>query len=161
VGGTNTRRTAWGYDPSRLNLLVAVLQRRARLPLGQRDVFLNCAGGVRLVEPGVDLAAALAVWGAETNAGWDPGTVAIGEIGLGGEVRRVRCIEARLAEAAALGIRRAVIPAGQEDQAPASIECHPVNDLQGAARLLVALPGRSRPVRSMPRWMAEAPETVA
>jgi DNA repair protein RadA/Sms len=161
VGHAMTRRTAWGFDPARLNLLVAVLQRRARLPLGQRDVFLNCAGGVRLVEPGVDLAAALAVWGAETNAGWDPGTVAIGEVGLGGEVRRVRCLEARLAEAAALGIRRAVIPAGQEEQAPPSIECHPVSDLQGAARLLVALPGRPRPVRTMPRWMLEAPETVA
>ena len=161
VGHAMTRRTAWGFDPARLNLLAAVLQRRARLPLGQRDVFLNCAGGVRLVEPGVDLAAALAVWGAETNAGWDPGTVAIGEVGLGGEVRRVRRLEARLAEAAALGIRRAVIPAGQEEQTSSSIECHPVSDLEGAARLLVALPGRHRPVRAMPSWMAEVPETVA
>jgi DNA repair protein RadA/Sms len=161
VGHAMTRRTAWGFDPARLNLLVAVLQRRARLPLGQRDVFLNCAGGVRLVEPGVDLAAALAVWGAEANAGWDPGTVAIGEVGLGGEIRRVRCIEARLAEAAALGIRRAVVPSGQEAQAPPSVECHPVSDLAGAARLLVAAPGRARPVRSVPRWMLEAPATVA
>ncbi len=161
VGHAMTRRTAWGFDPARLNLLVAVLQRRARLPLGQRDVFLNCAGGVRLVEPGVDLAAALAVWGAEANAGWDPGTVAIGEVGLGGEIRRVRCLEARLAEAAALGIRRAVVPAGQEVQAPSSIECHPVCDLAVAARLLVTASSRARPVRAMPRWMVEAPETVA
>jgi DNA repair protein RadA/Sms len=161
VGHAMTRRTAWGFDPARLTLLVAVLQRRARLPLGERDVFLNCAGGVRLVEPGVDLAAALAVWGAEANAGWDPGTVAIGEVGLGGEIRRVRCLEARLAEAAALGIRRAVVPAGQEAQAPSSIECHPVDDLRGAARLLIPTPGRARPVRSVPHWMLEAPETVA
>jgi DNA repair protein RadA/Sms len=161
AGHAMTRRTAWGFDPARLNLLVAVLQRRAHLPLGERDVFLNCAGGVRLVEPGVDLAAALAVWGAEANAGWDPSTVAIGEVGLGGEVRRVRCLEARLAEAAALGIRRAVVPAGQEVQAPPSVECHPVSDLQGAAGLLAAAPRRPRSVRSMPRWMLEGPETVA
>jgi DNA repair protein RadA/Sms len=161
AGHAMTRRTAWGFDPARLNLLVAVLQRRARLPLGERDVFLNCAGGVRLVEPGVDLAAALAVWGAETNAGWDPGTVAIGEVGLGGEIRRVRCLEARLAEAAALGIRHAVVPVGQEVTAPTTIECHPVGDLQAAARMLVAAPGRARSVRAMPRWAVEVPATVA
>jgi DNA repair protein RadA/Sms len=82
-------------------------------------------------------------------------------VGLGGEIRRVRCLEARLAEAAALGIRRAVVPAGQEVQAPSSIECHPVGDLAGAARLLVTGSSRARPVRAMPRWMVEAPETVA
>ena len=161
VGHAMTRRTAWGFDPARLTLLVAVLQRRARLPLGQRDVFLNSAGGVRLVEPGVDLAAALAVWGAETNASWDPGTVAIGEVGLGGEVRRVRRLEARLGEAAALGIRRAVVPAGQEGQAPPSVECHAVADLQQASKLFTPASGRSRAMRSVPSWMVEPTATVA
>jgi DNA repair protein RadA/Sms len=160
------RRTAWGFDLPRLQLLVAVLQKRARLPLGERDVYLNCVGGVRLTEPGVDLAAAMAVQGAEINAAADPGTVVIGEVGLGGEIRRVRHLDARLAEAAAVGIRRAIIPAGQESRVP-GIRCHQVGSLLETLDLLspagererVARPARS--TRPTPSWVLRRSETVA
>ena len=157
------RRTAWGFDLPRLQLLVAVLQKRARLPLGQRDVYLNCVGGVRLTEPGVDLAAAMAVHGAEINAASDPGTVVIGEVGLGGEIRRVRHLDARLAEAAAVGIRRAITPAGQESRVP-GIECHPVASLGETLRMLTPVGDRersARPARSAPSWLLRPSETVA
>jgi len=160
------RRTAWGFDLPRLQLLVAVLQKRARLPLGERDVYLNCVGGVRLTEPGVDLAAAMAVQGAEINAAADPGTVVIGEVGLGGEIRRVRHLDARLAEAAAVGIRRAIIPAGQESRVP-GIRCHPVGSLLETLDLLIPVGERAplaRPARSArptPSWVLRPSETVA
>ncbi|HXZ99306.1 MAG TPA: DNA repair protein RadA [Candidatus Binatia bacterium] len=146
AGGPLVRRTAWGLDPNRLYLLVAVLQRRAGLPLGQRDVYVNCVGGVRLAEPGTDLAAAVAICGAESGSGWDPSTAVVGELGLSGEVRRVRRLEARLAEAAAIGVRRAVIPAGQEEHVPAGMDCRPVRDLRETLCLLgpAARHGRGR-----------------
>jgi DNA repair protein RadA/Sms len=108
------RRSANGIDLNRLHMLVAVLERRARLSLGEDDIFVNAAGGVRLSEPAADLAVALAIASNKRNRPLDAELVAIGEVGLSGELRRVGQLDRRLLEARRLGFRRAVIPSGAE-----------------------------------------------
>jgi DNA repair protein RadA/Sms len=105
------RRTAQGVDSGRLALLLAVLQRRARLPVARHDVYASTVGGVRLTEPGLDLGVCLAVASALTDRPLPPDLAAFGEVGLGGEVRQVGQAGRRLAEAARLGIRRVIVPA--------------------------------------------------
>jgi DNA repair protein RadA/Sms len=105
------RRTCSGFDLGRLHLLLAVLERRAAVVLSQADVFLNVVGGVRLADPSVDLGVALALASAARDRVMPSGMVVIGEVGLGGEVRRASRLEARLGEAAALGQVAAVVPA--------------------------------------------------
>jgi len=112
------RRSVNGIDLNRLHMLVAVLERRARLNLGQDDVFVNAAGGVRLSEPASDLAVALAIASNKRNRAAGADMVAIGELGLSGEVRRVSQLERRLLEAHRLGFKRAVIPAAAELRDP-------------------------------------------
>jgi DNA repair protein RadA/Sms len=108
------RRSVNGIDLNRLHMLVAVLERRAQLNLGEDDVFVNVAGGVRLTEPAADLAVALAIASNKRNRAAGGDLVAIGELGLSGEVRRVSQLERRLIEAHRLGFKRAVIPAAAE-----------------------------------------------
>jgi DNA repair protein RadA/Sms len=105
------RRSATGFDSSRLAMLLAVLDRRAGLSLASRDVYVSVAGGVKVSDPGGDLAVCLALASAATNRFVDPDTVVVGEVGLGGEVRQVAHTSCRLAEAARLGFRQAIIPA--------------------------------------------------
>ncbi|TMF86978.1 MAG: DNA repair protein RadA [Chloroflexi bacterium] len=112
------RRSVNGIDLNRLHMLVAVLERRARLDLGQDDVFVNVAGGVRLGEPASDLAVALAIASNKRNRAAGADMVAIGELGLSGEVRRVSQLERRLLEAHRLGFKRAIIPAATELRDP-------------------------------------------
>jgi DNA repair protein RadA/Sms len=104
------QRTAAGFDLRRLQLLLAVLEKREGLPLSKHDVFLNVAGGVRLEEPAVDLGVVVAVASSFRDVPTDTGAVLIGEVGLGGEVRTVSQLEPRLKEAAKLGFERAVVP---------------------------------------------------
>lgn len=111
------RRTAQGLDPGRLAILVAVLERRARVALAGQDVFAATAGGVRLTEPAADLAVCLALASAAREWQVPADLVAFGEVGLGGEVRQVPQLPRRLAEAARLGFRRALVPAGAEARA--------------------------------------------
>ena len=112
------RRSVNGIDLNRLHMLVAVLERRAHLDLGEDDVFVNAAGGVRLSEPAADLAVALAIASNKRNRPTGADLVAIGELGLSGEVRRVSQLERRLLEAFRLGFKRAVIPAAAELRDP-------------------------------------------
>jgi DNA repair protein RadA/Sms len=107
--GTPARRAS-GMDPTRLALLVAVLGRRAGIPIASHDVYANLAGGLSLAEPGLDLPLALALASSFRDRPVDAGTVAIGEVGLLGELRSVAGVERRLAEAARLGFRRAIVP---------------------------------------------------
>ncbi|MET0460393.1 MAG: DNA repair protein RadA [Ilumatobacteraceae bacterium] len=108
--GTPARRNAQGLDGGRLALLLAVLERRAGIRVADQDVYASTVGGVRLVEPGVDLAVALAVASAVIDHPIT-GEVVMGEIGLGGEVRQVSHAKRRLSEAVRMGFRRAVVPA--------------------------------------------------
>jgi DNA repair protein RadA/Sms len=106
--GTPQRVTA-GFDQRRLALLLAVLERRAKLTLSNLDVFINVAGGLRLAEPAGDLALAAALASSVYDRVLPSDVVCIGEIGLGGEIRSVSQSERRLSEAASLGVRKAFI----------------------------------------------------
>ncbi len=106
------RRVATGIDPKRLAMIVAVLSRHAGLSLGQADVFVNVAGGVRVDEPGADLPVALAIASAARRAPVREGLAAFGEIGLTGRLRPAAQAERRLEECANLGLRTALVPSG-------------------------------------------------
>ena len=106
------RRTVVGWDGNRLAMLTAVLDARCGLSTGGRDIFLNVAGGLRLAEPAADLAVAAALVSSLLDRAVPEETVFFGEIGLSGEVRPVGQLDQRLKEAAKLGFRRAVAPAG-------------------------------------------------
>jgi DNA repair protein RadA/Sms len=107
------RRTVSGLDGARLAMVLAVLQRRTQgLTLHDREVFAATVGGIRVVEPAADLAVALAVASGGLNLAIAPQLVAIGEVGLTGEVRRIGAVPRRLAEAARLGFRYALVPVG-------------------------------------------------
>ena len=112
------RRSVNGIDLNRLHMLVAVLERRGRLQLGEDEIFVNAAGGVRLNEPAADLAIALAIASNKRNRAVGGDLVAIGELGLSGELRRVAQLERRLIEAHRLGFKRALIPAAGEVRDP-------------------------------------------
>jgi DNA repair protein RadA/Sms len=130
------RRNSSGFDLGRLHLLLAVVERRAKIALSQADVFLNVVGGVRIVDPAVDLAVAMAIAGAARDRTLSPGTVVLGEVGLGGEVRRASRLEPRLAEAAALGQDAAVVPAGGRMPAAHGLRLLRVSTLSGALEAL-------------------------
>jgi len=108
-GGT-PRRTTSGVDSNRVALLVAVLARRAGIGLASHDIYVNLAGGLTVDEPGLDLPLALALASSLRDRPIGPGTVAIGEVGLLGELRAVSGLDRRLREAARLGFVRAVVP---------------------------------------------------
>lgn len=105
------RRTAAGVDGNRVSLLLAVLAQRAACDVLDRDVFVNVAGGIRLSEPAIDLGIACAIASSARGRAIDPHTVMFGEVGLAGEIRAVTLCEQRLAEAARLGFKRAIVPA--------------------------------------------------
>jgi DNA repair protein RadA/Sms len=105
------RRTAAGVDGNRVALLLAVLAQRAGCNVLDRDVFVNVAGGLRLGEPAIDLGIACAVASSARGRALDAHTVVFGEVGLAGEIRAVPLCDQRLAEAARLGFRRAIVPA--------------------------------------------------
>jgi DNA repair protein RadA/Sms len=107
--GTPARKAS-GIDPNRLGLLVAVLGRRAGIGLGSHDVYANLAGGLSVDEPGLDLPIALALASSLRDRPIRANTVAIGEVGLLGELRQVSGLERRLREAARLGFERALVP---------------------------------------------------
>lgn len=109
-GAQVPRRTANGVDANRLLLLTAVLTRRLSLPLGGQDVYVNVVGGLRIVEPAIDLAVAAAIASSARGVALPDDLVIFGEIGLTGELRSVGHVARRLAEAAKLGYRRAVVP---------------------------------------------------
>jgi DNA repair protein RadA/Sms len=130
------RRTVSGLDSARLAMVLAVLERRTKqLKLYNREVFAATVGGIRLTEPSADLAMALAVASGGLDLAMAPHLVAIGEVGLTGEIRRVGAVGRRLAEAARLGFRVALVPTGSAPEAgssPKGMEIIEVPDLRAA-----------------------------
>ena len=109
--GVSGRRNANGLDSARLAMLLAVIEKRAKIKVADQDVYVSTVGGVRLSEPATDLAVALAIIGATLDIAIARDLVVIGEVGLGGEIRQVAQTPRRLAEAGRLGYRRAIVPA--------------------------------------------------
>ncbi|HEX5740129.1 MAG TPA: DNA repair protein RadA [Pilimelia sp.] len=140
IGATvagSPRRTVSGLDGARLAMVLAVLQRRAeKLTLHDREVFAATVGGIRVVEPAADLAVSLAVASGGLNLAVTPRLVAIGEVGLTGEVRRVGAVGRRLAEAARLGFTAALVPpgcgGGEQGPGPAGLRVVEVPDVRSA-----------------------------
>ena len=113
VNSTNfgyPKRTASGFDLNRLNLLIAVLERRTKLNLSDKDVYINVVGGLKLQDPAADLAVAMAIASAAAGRRLDDGLVVFGEIGLGGEIRSAQLADKRIAEAQKLGFTKAIAP---------------------------------------------------
>jgi DNA repair protein RadA/Sms len=110
------RRTSIGVDFNRVNLLVAVLEKKMGLHLGGMDVFVNVVGGLKLIEPAVDLGIITAITSSLRDIPIDPKIFVFGEVGLSGEIRAVAQSETRLKEAAKIGFKRAVMPAGNSEK---------------------------------------------
>ncbi|KRL38933.1 DNA repair protein RadA [Liquorilactobacillus uvarum DSM 19971] len=106
----NAKRTTTGLDHNRVSLIMAVLEKRAGLLLQNQDAYLKAAGGVKLNEPAIDLAVAISIASSYRDLETNPSDCFIGELGLTGEIRRVNRVEQRVAEAAKLGFRRAIVP---------------------------------------------------
>lgn len=104
------KRTANGMDYNRLTLLIAVLEKKVGLPLGNQDVYINVVGGIKVNEPAIDLGVVLSAASSYKNIPIAKGTVAIGEVGLTGEIRSVNLIEKRIKEAEKLGFKTCIIP---------------------------------------------------
>jgi DNA repair protein RadA/Sms len=107
------KRTASGFDLNRLNLLIAVLERRTKLNLSDKDIYINVVGGLRLSDQAADLAICMAIASAAAGRKLDSGVVVFGEIGLGGEIRSAVGADRRVAEAKKLGFIRAIAPSSQ------------------------------------------------
>lgn len=132
------RRTAAGIDYNRVNLLMAVLEKRCRLPLSRYDAYVNIAGGMRMNEPAVDLAAVIAIISSFRDRAVEADTVIFGEVGLSGEVRAVPLAECRIREAAKLGFTRCIMPKSNAEKCKAveNIACCGVSSIQEAMHLL-------------------------
>jgi len=130
------QRSSTGFDGRRLNMLLAVLEKRVGFKLLQKDVFLNIAGGIRVNDPAIDLAVLAAVLSSNMDISLDRDTALAGEVGLAGEIRPVSRLDQRIQEAQKLGFRRIIIPAGQQFAATKGIEVVPVKKVVDAFRLL-------------------------
>jgi DNA repair protein RadA/Sms len=123
------RRAVVGWDPSRLAMILAVLEARCGVRFGQFDVYLNVAGGLRLSEPAADLAVAAALISSRAGVATPAETVYFGEVSLSGAVRPVSQTATRLREAEKLGFARAVVPTGGSDDLPATISLDRISAL--------------------------------
>jgi DNA repair protein RadA/Sms len=133
AGVGSPRRTVTGVNPNRVSLILAVLEKRAGAHFSDKDVFVNVAGGVRLDEPAVDLAVALALTSSLHEYPIPPGIVAFGEVGLAGEVRAVDMARQRVAEAAKFGFTQCLLPRNcAADVDPGSVELLPITGISQA-----------------------------
>lgn len=107
---SNAQRKSTGLNPNRLSLLLAVLEKKMNFQLHNKDVFVSVAGGLKIVEPAIDLAIVMAIASSFSNRAIDRKTVVMGEIGLGGEVRSIPRIESRLKEAVNMGFETCIVP---------------------------------------------------
>jgi len=126
------KRAASGYDLNRLNLLVAMLEKRTKLNLAEHDIYINIVGGIKITEPAADLAIAMAIGSATKGLQLQKNLVVFGEVGLLGEVRHVPAVEKRLAEAKKLGFEGAIGPATKGLSASQSKLLHVAKDVRTA-----------------------------
>lgn len=133
------QRSATGFEQRRLNMLLAVLEKRVGFKLMQKDVFLNIAGGLRVTDLAMDLSVIVAVLSSNVDTPIDVGWCMAGEVGLSGEVRTVSRIEQRISEAEKLGFTHMIIPQNNLqgfDVKKYSIQLHPVKKVEEALRIL-------------------------
>ena len=135
-GFGSPRRSANGMDARRMNLLIAVLEKRLGIRMFDQDVYVNIAGGVRVDEPAADLAALCAMVSSFRGQPIEMDTIILGEVGLAGEIRSVSHLEKRLTEAARLGFKKAVTSAFQKRKPPAGIRVLPAKNVGEALRVL-------------------------
>ncbi len=136
----NARRVTSGLDSARCAMTLAVLELRRGVNLAGRDIYVATVGGMKLVEPSVDLALALAVASAAVNLALPSDLIAIGEVGLAGEIRRVNGLQQRAQEAFRLGFKKAILPAGSEVKVPGMdiVEVHRLDQALDKVKLLPA-----------------------
>lgn len=130
------RRTSSGIDYNKVALIIAVLEKHAKISLSTQDIYINVAGGMRLDEPAADLSVALAIASSVKDLVIPADTVAVGEVGLTGEIRSVTGIDKRITEAEKLGFKKIIIPAANSTEASSSIECIPVKNINQALNVL-------------------------
>ena len=135
----NPQRSATGFDLRRLNMLLAVLEKRVGFKLMQKDVFLNIAGGIRVTDTAIDLSVIAAVLSSNVDTGIDRDVCMTGEVGLSGEIRPVSRIMQRIAEAEKLGFRTIIVPNANMqgiDTSKFKIQIRPVRKVEEALREL-------------------------
>ena len=132
------RRQATGCDFNRMNLLIAVIEKRMRMPLGRADAYVNFAGGMRIFEPATDLAVVLALVSSYRNKPVPDDMLVFGEVGLSGEVRGVAMAKQRVAEARKLGFTGCIVPFANARQLAdvKGIEVHTVKNIMEAVAVL-------------------------
>ena len=133
------QRSATGFDIRRMNMLLAVLEKRVGFKLAQKDVYLNIAGGLRVNDPAIDLSVISAILSSNMDVEIEPAVCMSGEVGLSGEIRPVNRIEQRIAEAAKLGFKQIIVPKSNIkglDLSRFAIEVSPVSKVEEAFRLL-------------------------
>ncbi|MBN8586304.1 MAG: DNA repair protein RadA [Ignavibacteria bacterium] len=133
------QRTATGFDYKRLAILIAVLEKKIGIHLSKFDVFLNIAGGIKIDEPSIDLAAAISICSSFKDTSIDADMLILGEIGLSGEIRGISFAERRIQEALKLGFKKVVLPnSNMKNFKPSKeIEYIPVESIQDAIRLIL------------------------
>ncbi len=134
----NARRVTSGLDSARCAMTLAVLELRSGVNLAGRDIYVATVGGMKLIEPSVDLALALAVASAAVNLALPSDLIAIGEVGLAGEIRRVNGLQQRAQEAFRLGFKKAILPAGSDVKVPGMdiVEVHRLDQALDKVKLL-------------------------
>ena len=131
------QRSSTGFDGRRLNMLLAVMEKRVGFKLLQKDVFLNIAGGLRVNDPAIDLSVMAAVLSSNMDMALDSTTCFAGEVGLAGEIRPVNRLDQRIQEAQKLGFKRIFVPAGQQYNSKGlTLEVVEVKKVADAFRLL-------------------------
>ncbi|MCH7722877.1 MAG: DNA repair protein RadA [Bacteroidetes bacterium] len=133
------QRVTTGFDQRRLSILLAVLEKRAKIRVSANNIFVNMAGGVRINEPAVDLAVCCSIASSLFDKAINNKTVVVGEVGLGGEIRTVNNIEKRIQEAERLGFKRVIVPAGNSSgiSSTPKIEITSVENLTDAIKILL------------------------
>ena len=133
------QRVTTGFDQRRLSILLAVLEKRAKIRVSANNIFVNMAGGVRINEPAVDLAVCCSIASSLFDKAINNKTVVVGEVGLGGEIRTVNNIEKRIQEAERLGFKRVIVPVGNSSgiSSTPKIEITSVENLTDAIKILL------------------------